>query len=99
MYENIQRLKLDVRQIAALHGPRRATLHDLRRRSAKAHRKRRQTSCRETGFYDRLAERRLRQDRRLIYWPLVDTALDAGGVDLAVDDVVVLNGYPGGPFT
>ena len=29
-YENIQRLKLDVRQIAALHGPRVATLADLR---------------------------------------------------------------------
>ncbi len=30
LYENIQRLKLDVRQIAALHGPRVATLNDLR---------------------------------------------------------------------
>lgn len=30
LYENIQRLKLDVRQIAALHGPRVATLDDLR---------------------------------------------------------------------
>src|SRR4029453_11563390 len=30
LYENIQRLKLDVRQIAALHGPRVATLADLR---------------------------------------------------------------------
>ncbi|MQA28985.1 MAG: MBL fold metallo-hydrolase [Luteitalea sp.] len=30
LYENIQRLKLDVRQIAALHGPRIATLADLR---------------------------------------------------------------------
>lgn len=30
LYENIQRLKLDVRQIAALHGPRLATLADLR---------------------------------------------------------------------
>jgi len=28
--ENIQRLKLDVRQIAALHGPRVATLDDLK---------------------------------------------------------------------
>jgi len=30
LYENIQRLKLDVQQIAALHGPRVATLADLR---------------------------------------------------------------------
>lgn len=30
LYENIQRLKLDVRQITALHGPRAATLDDLR---------------------------------------------------------------------
>jgi len=30
LYENIQRLKLDVKQIAALHGPRLATLADLR---------------------------------------------------------------------
>ena len=30
LYENIQRLKLNVRQIAALHGPRVATLEDLR---------------------------------------------------------------------
>jgi len=30
LYDNIQRLKLDVRQIAALHGPRLATLADLR---------------------------------------------------------------------
>jgi len=30
LYENIQRLKLDVRQIAALHGPRVATMNDLR---------------------------------------------------------------------
>lgn len=30
LYENIHRLKLDVRQIAALHGPRVATLADLR---------------------------------------------------------------------
>jgi glyoxylase-like metal-dependent hydrolase (beta-lactamase superfamily II) len=30
LYENIQRLKLDVRQIAALHGPRLVTLADLR---------------------------------------------------------------------
>lgn len=30
LYENIQRLKLDVRQIAALHGPRVVTLADLR---------------------------------------------------------------------
>ena len=30
LYENIQRLKLDVRQIAALHGPGVATLADLR---------------------------------------------------------------------
>ena len=30
LYENIQRLKLDVRQIAALHGPRVATLAELR---------------------------------------------------------------------
>ena len=30
LYENVQRLKLDVRQIAALHGPRVATLADLR---------------------------------------------------------------------
>ena len=28
--DNIQRLKLDVRQIAALHGPRLATMADLR---------------------------------------------------------------------
>ena len=30
LYENIQRLKLDVRQIAALHGPRVATLEELK---------------------------------------------------------------------
>jgi glyoxylase-like metal-dependent hydrolase (beta-lactamase superfamily II) len=30
LYDNIQRLKLDVRQIAALHGPRLTTLADLR---------------------------------------------------------------------
>jgi hypothetical protein len=30
LYDNIQRLKLDVRQLAALHGPRVATLNDLR---------------------------------------------------------------------
>jgi glyoxylase-like metal-dependent hydrolase (beta-lactamase superfamily II) len=30
LYENIQRLKLDVRQIAALHGPRITTMADLR---------------------------------------------------------------------
>ena len=30
LYENIQRLKLDVKQIAALHGPRVATLDDLK---------------------------------------------------------------------
>jgi len=30
LYDNIQRLKLDVRQIAALHGPRIATMADLR---------------------------------------------------------------------
>lgn len=30
LYENIQRLKLDVKQIAALHGPRLVTLADLR---------------------------------------------------------------------
>jgi hypothetical protein len=30
LYENIQKLKLDVDQIAALHGPRAATLADLR---------------------------------------------------------------------
>jgi glyoxylase-like metal-dependent hydrolase (beta-lactamase superfamily II) len=30
LYENIQKLKLDVRQIAALHGPRVATLADLK---------------------------------------------------------------------
>jgi glyoxylase-like metal-dependent hydrolase (beta-lactamase superfamily II) len=30
LYDNIQRLKLDVRQIAALHGPRVATMEDLR---------------------------------------------------------------------
>ena len=30
LYENIQRLKLDVRQIAALHGPRVATMAELR---------------------------------------------------------------------
>jgi hypothetical protein len=29
LYENIRRLKLDVRQIAALHGPRLATMDDL----------------------------------------------------------------------
>jgi hypothetical protein len=29
LYENIQKLKLDVKQIAALHGPRVATLADL----------------------------------------------------------------------
>ena len=32
LYENIQRLKLDVRQIAALHGPRVATMADLTER-------------------------------------------------------------------
>lgn len=30
LYENVQRLKLDVKQIAALHGPRVATMADLR---------------------------------------------------------------------
>ncbi len=30
LYENIERLKLDVKQIAGLHGPRLATLDDLR---------------------------------------------------------------------
>ena len=30
LYDNIQRLKLDVRQIAALHGPRITTMADLR---------------------------------------------------------------------
>ena len=30
LYDNIQRLKLDVRQIAALHGPRVTTMADLR---------------------------------------------------------------------
>ena len=30
LYDNIQRLKLDVRQIAPLHGPRVATMADLR---------------------------------------------------------------------
>jgi hypothetical protein len=30
LHENIQRLKLDVRQIAALHGPRLTTIADLR---------------------------------------------------------------------
>jgi len=30
LYENIQRLKLDVKQIAALHGPRITTMADLR---------------------------------------------------------------------
>ena len=30
LYENIQPLKLDVRQIAVLHGPRPATLDDLK---------------------------------------------------------------------
>jgi hypothetical protein len=29
LYDNIRRLKLDVGQIAALHGPRLATLDDL----------------------------------------------------------------------
>jgi hypothetical protein len=57
------------------------------------------TSCRETGFSDRLAERRLRQDPRLIYRPLLRIAFDAGAVDRALDEIVVLNGYPGGPFT
>ena len=30
LYENIERLKLDVKQITGLHGPRVATLDDLR---------------------------------------------------------------------
>jgi len=30
LYDNIQRLKLDVRQIAALHGPRTTTMADRR---------------------------------------------------------------------
>ena len=30
LFDNIQRLKLNVRQIAALHGPRLATMADLR---------------------------------------------------------------------
>lgn len=33
------------------------------------------------------------------YWPLVGTAFGGGAVDVAFDDAVVLNGYPGGPFT
>ena len=36
LYENIQRLKLDVRQIAALHGPRLATMDDLTRAVGRA---------------------------------------------------------------
>jgi hypothetical protein len=32
-------------------------------------------------------------------WPLVGTAFGAGAVEVALDEVVVLNGYPGGPFT
>jgi glyoxylase-like metal-dependent hydrolase (beta-lactamase superfamily II) len=39
LYENIQRLKLDVRQIAALHGPRVATLEDLRAAAGAGERK------------------------------------------------------------
>jgi glyoxylase-like metal-dependent hydrolase (beta-lactamase superfamily II) len=35
LYENIRRLKLDVAQIAALHGPRLATLEDLARASGR----------------------------------------------------------------
>ncbi len=31
LYENIQKLNLDVQQIAALHGPRVVTLDDLRK--------------------------------------------------------------------
>jgi hypothetical protein len=33
------------------------------------------------------------------YWPLVGTVFGAGAVAVAVDEAVVLNGYPGGPFT
>ena len=33
------------------------------------------------------------------YWPLVGAAFDAGVVDVTVEEAVVLNGYPGGPFT
>jgi glyoxylase-like metal-dependent hydrolase (beta-lactamase superfamily II) len=36
LYEHIQRLKLDVKQIAALHGPRLATIDELRAAVAKA---------------------------------------------------------------
>jgi hypothetical protein len=36
LYENIQRLKLDVAQIAALHGPRLATMEDLARAIGRA---------------------------------------------------------------
>jgi hypothetical protein len=43
--------------------------------------------------------RLLRNGRDAIYWPLLGAALDAGGVDVALDENVVLNGYPGGPFT
>ena len=32
------------------------------------------------------------------YWPLMGT-FGAGAVNAALDEVVVLNGYPGGPFT
>jgi hypothetical protein len=35
----------------------------------------------------------------MYYRPLLGTALDAGAVDAALDEIVVLNGYPGGPFT
>jgi len=49
-------------------------------------------------------EKAMRKDMRadaieMYYWPLLGTALDAGAVDLALDEIVVLNGYPGGPFT
>lgn len=46
-----------------------------------------------------LAHDRVAQARSSNYWPLVGTAFGAGAVDVALDDAVVLNGYPGGPFT
>ena len=33
------------------------------------------------------------------YSPLVAAAFGAGAVDVVLDEAVVLNGYPGGPFT
>jgi len=36
---------------------------------------------------------------KMYYWPWLRTASGAGAIAVVPDEVVVLNGYPGGPFT